>query len=119
MIIQVWISTPFGVLSERLLTADETFPFIDSTFTRCRLRCKACSSAFRLLPPKPLLQNRQKPPTREATARPYTRHILGIDSGVQSHYKATPKLLQGSYKAPTKLASVGSSLLKEAPLNHR
>ena len=27
----------------------------------------------------------------KATTRPYTRHILGIDSGVQSHPKATPK----------------------------
>src|ERR1035437_4885701 len=30
-----------------------------------------------------------KPP--KATTRPYTRHILGIDSGVQSHPKATSK----------------------------
>src|ERR1035441_3981690 len=30
---------------------------------------------------------RAKPP--KATTKPYTRHILGIDSGVQSHPKAT------------------------------
>src|ERR1035438_6051946 len=30
-----------------------------------------------------------KPP--KATPKPYTRHILGIDSGVRSHPKATPK----------------------------
>src|ERR1035441_8905303 len=30
-----------------------------------------------------------KPP--KATAKPYCRHILGIDSGVQSQPKATPK----------------------------
>src|ERR1019366_7320970 len=30
-----------------------------------------------------------KPP--KATAKPYSRHILGIYSGVQSHTKATPK----------------------------
>src|ERR1019366_3504840 len=33
---------------------------------------------------------------------PYTRHILGIDSGVQSHPKATPRLPQGYPKAPPK-----------------
>jgi hypothetical protein len=38
-----------------------------------------------------------KPP--KATTRPYTRHILGIDSGVQSHLKATPKRHQGATKA--------------------
>src|ERR1039458_8537843 len=27
----------------------------------------------------------------KATPKPYTRHILGIDSGVQSHLKATTK----------------------------
>ena len=32
---------------------------------------------------------RAKPP--KATPKPYTRHILGIDSGVQSHPKATSK----------------------------
>src|ERR1035441_744137 len=32
---------------------------------------------------------RAKPP--KATPKPYTRHILGIDSGVQSHPKATPR----------------------------
>src|ERR1019366_5455224 len=30
-----------------------------------------------------------KPP--KATTRPYSRHILGIYSGVQSHLKATPR----------------------------
>jgi hypothetical protein len=55
---------------------------------------------------------RRKPP--KATARPYTRHILGIDSGLQSphkaiyygvqrHLKATPKPPQGYPKAPTRL----------------
>src|ERR1035441_7479296 len=34
-------------------------------------------------------QARAKPP--KATAKPYTRHILGIYSGVQSHTKATSK----------------------------
>src|ERR1035441_4069420 len=38
-----------------------------------------------------------KPP--KATPRPYCRHILGIDSGVQSHPKATLRLHQGSTKA--------------------
>src|ERR1019366_2604050 len=40
-------------------------------------------------------------PTK-ATPRPYTRHILGIDSGVQSHPKATPRLHQGHTKATPK-----------------
>src|ERR1019366_8735080 len=40
---------------------------------------------------------RAKPP--KATPRPYTRHILGIDSGVQSHPKATPKPHQSHTKA--------------------
>src|ERR1039457_148086 len=38
---------------------------------------------FSLLREAPAL----KPP--KATAKPYTRHILGIDSGLQSHLKAT------------------------------
>src|ERR1035441_1295530 len=38
-----------------------------------------------------------KPP--KATAKPYTRHILGIDSGLQSHIKATPRPHQSHTKA--------------------
>src|ERR1019366_2871268 len=38
-----------------------------------------------------------KPP--KATTKPYTRHILGIDSGVQSHLKATTKPPQSYHKA--------------------
>jgi hypothetical protein len=38
----------------------------------------------------------RKPP--KATTEPYTRHRLGIDSGVQSHPKATPKRHQGRGK---------------------
>ena len=38
-----------------------------------------------------------KPP--EATTKPYTRHILGIDSGLQSHNNATPKPPQSHTKA--------------------
>ena len=34
-------------------------------------------------------KGRAEPP--KATAKPYSRHILGIYSGVQSHPKATPK----------------------------
>src|ERR1035441_2590590 len=37
----------------------------------------------------PISNGGAKPP--KATSKPYTRHILGIDSGVQSHPKATPK----------------------------
>ena len=39
------------------------------------------------LPPSQGRQIHPKPP--KATTKPYTRHILGIDSGVQSHPKAT------------------------------
>src|ERR1017187_671669 len=42
-------------------------------------------------------KGRAKPP--KATTRPPQGHILGIDSGVQSHPKATPRLHQGSTKA--------------------
>src|ERR1017187_1712346 len=35
---------------------------------------------------------------RKATAKPYTRHILGIDSGVQSQHKATPNPPQSHLK---------------------
>jgi len=41
VIIQVWISTHFGVLSEQLPVADATLPFIGNSFTQRRLRCKA------------------------------------------------------------------------------
>jgi hypothetical protein len=41
VIIQVWISTHFGVISERLPVAEATLPFIDNSFTQRRLRCKA------------------------------------------------------------------------------
>src|ERR1017187_4066361 len=40
-------------------------------------------------------------PTK-ATPRPYTRHILGIDSGVQSHHKATTKPPTRQEKATTR-----------------
>jgi hypothetical protein len=33
VIIQIWISTHFGVLSEQLPVADEKLPFIKATFT--------------------------------------------------------------------------------------
>src|ERR1039458_7970604 len=42
-----------------------------------------------------------KPP--KATPKPPQGHILGIDSGVQSHTKATLRLHQGSTKAPPRL----------------
>src|ERR1035438_4649831 len=42
-----------------------------------------------------------KPP--KATPKPYYRHILGIDSGVQSHTKATPRPHQGHTKATPRL----------------
>src|ERR1039457_7296692 len=63
------------------------------------------------LPPAQGRQIHPKPP--KATTKPYTRHILGIDSGVQSHPKAiycgvqshpkaTPRIPQGHPKATPK-----------------
>src|ERR1035438_7015320 len=46
------------------------------------------------------LKGGAKPP--KAIAKPYSRHILGIDSGVQSHTKATPRPHQGYTKATPK-----------------
>src|ERR1039457_5510095 len=45
-------------------------------------------------------KGRAKPP--KATSKPYSRHILGIDSGVQSHPKATSKPHQSHTKASPK-----------------
>jgi hypothetical protein len=41
VIIQVWISSHFEVLSKRLLAADESFGFIKAIFTPARLSVKA------------------------------------------------------------------------------
>jgi hypothetical protein len=65
------------------------------------------------------IQNAERPEKAtqshlKATTKPYNRHILGIDSGVQSHPKATlkppqshpkatPRLPQGYPKAPPRL----------------
>src|ERR1019366_6374340 len=51
---------------------------------------------FSLLREAPAL----KPP--KATAKPYSRHILGIDSGVHSHTTATPQPHHSHTKATTK-----------------
>src|ERR1035437_748766 len=48
---------------------------------------------------------RAKPP--KATSKPYTRHILGIDSGVQSHPKATPKPPPGAFPGLEPFAGLG------------
>src|ERR1039457_551269 len=48
----------------------------------------------------PISKGGAKPP--KATAKPYSRHILGIDSGVQSHPKATPRPHQSHTKATPK-----------------
>src|ERR1039458_695908 len=45
-------------------------------------------------------KSRDKPP--KATSKPYTRHILGIDSGVHRHLKATPRPHQSHTKATPK-----------------
>jgi hypothetical protein len=43
VIIQVWISTRFGVLSEQVPVADECFRFIKATFAQPGTPCKAHS----------------------------------------------------------------------------
>src|ERR1017187_2241234 len=50
---------------------------------------------------RPARPARAKPP--KATPKPPQSHILGIDSGVQSHPKATPRLPQGYPKATPRL----------------
>jgi hypothetical protein len=67
---------------------------------RQRVRPKAISRPHSGKSRKHKVESRNwpsKPP--KATLKPYSRHILGIDSGVQSHPKATPRLHQGSTKA--------------------
>src|ERR1022692_3916584 len=49
----------------------------------------------------PISKGGAKPP--KATTKPYTRHILGIDSGVQSHPNATLKPPQSHTKATPRL----------------
>src|ERR1035437_8758254 len=55
----------------------------------------------RISPAKGRIQQARATPPK-ATTRPPQDHILGIDSGVQSHPKATPRLPQGSTKATPK-----------------
>jgi hypothetical protein len=50
-----------------------------------------------------LPSNRVEPP--KATIKPYTRHILGIDSGEQRHPKATPMRPSSHPKAILKAAN--------------
>ena len=49
-----------------------------------------------------------EPKATEATLKPYTGHILGIDSGLQSHTNATPRLPQGHPKTTFKPANQAS-----------
>jgi len=52
--IQVWLSTHFGVIGQRLLTADDSILCINNSFTRCRIRRKGYSECdLCLLPPQP------------------------------------------------------------------
>ena len=46
------------------------------------------------------IEGRAKPP--KATAKPYSRHILGIDSGLQSHHTATTQPHHSQHHSPTK-----------------
>src|ERR1039458_347384 len=57
-----------------------------------------------------------KPP--QATTKPYSRHILGIYSGVQSHTKATPKPLQGHTKATSKPHQSHPNATLKPPQSH-
>src|ERR1035441_726735 len=68
---------------------DRTTSVRDLSVSSFQAVCQA-----RISPPEGRMQKaRAKPP--KATPKPYSRHILGIDSGVQSHPKATPKPPQG------------------------
>src|SRR5258708_17445127 len=54
VIMQVWISTHFGVISERPPTANEEISFIHPTITPLHHFCKTISSSFySLLPSSP------------------------------------------------------------------
>ena len=55
-----------------------------------------------------------KPP--KAILKPYTRHILGIDSGVQSHHKATTRPPQGYHKATTRLPQGHTEVIADGQL---
>src|ERR1035438_3855652 len=57
-----------------------------------------------------------KPP--KATAKPCSRHILGIYSGVQSHPKATPKPPQSHPKATPKPPQSHPKATLMRPSNH-
>jgi hypothetical protein len=72
---QVCISPHFGVICERLLTADETFPFIGSIFARRRLRCKADSSALSACCPQT--------PVPQSPTVPRERAVSAIDVAMQ------------------------------------
>src|ERR1035441_5264148 len=67
---------------------------------------------FSLLREAPAL----KPP--KATAKPYTRHILGIDSGLQSHTKATPRPHQGHTKVQKKRHQTHAKATQKPPQSH-
>src|ERR1035438_8145253 len=54
-----------------------------------------------------LLKKRLGKPAPTPGTKPYTRHILGIDSGLQSHPKATTKPPQGSTKATFRPVNFG------------
>jgi len=50
------------MIGQRLLAADETFPFITSTVTQRRFRCKAYSSALALAPASSFRAEQENPP---------------------------------------------------------
>ena len=61
-------------------------------------------------------KGRTKPP--QATPKPYTRHILGINSGVQSYPKATLKPHQSHLKATLKPPSSHPQATLKPPSSH-
>jgi hypothetical protein len=58
------------------------------------------------------------PKPLQATPKLYNRHILGIDSGVQSHPKATPRLHQSHPKAPPRLHQGHTKATPKPPQSH-
>src|ERR1035441_6620910 len=61
-------------------------PRCSAAITACHCLDIFCTVQQQNPPTQPFL-SLQRPP--KATPKPYTRHILGIDLGVQSHLKAT------------------------------
>src|ERR1017187_6511358 len=82
----------FEVRSLFLISARLTADGRQAAFRCLRFRPEAERRTLNLEPRTLNKEGRQATQSHhKATPRPYCRHILGIDSGVQSHTKAPPK----------------------------